>query len=237
MKVLWRPLFLKLKVCALLFALALTIIAPSPRILAQLPPETVDLAVLNRIKEEELSHSQIMDTVGYLTDVIGPRLTGSPGLKKAQAYSLDRLREFGAVNAHLEPWGPFGRGWSLEGFTCNMITPTFNSLIAYPKAWSPGTNGALRGEVVFLDVKTEADLARYKGKLKGKIVLLSPARPVEPNFAPLAQRTTDEGQVRDRRFAEISNEPGAAGPSRTELPKMAVAVFRRRGRCVGTGSW
>ena len=192
MKVLSRPLWLKLKACGVLCTLALTIIGTSPRIIAQAPPEQIDLAVLNRIKQEELNHSQIMNTVGYLTDVIGPRLTGSPGLKKAQAYALDRLREFGAVNAHLEPWGPFGRGWSLAGFTCNMITPTFSSLIAYPKAWSPGTNGAVRGEVVYLDVKTEADLAKYKGKLKGRIVLLSPARPVEPNFAPLAQRTTDE---------------------------------------------
>jgi carboxypeptidase Q len=192
MKVRLRLLFLKLKTCALLFALSLTIIGPSPRILAQLPPEKVDLAVLNRIKEEELSHSQIMETVGYLTDVIGPRLTGSPGLKNAQAYALDRLREFGAANAHLEAWGPFGRGWSLEGFTANMLSPQFSPLIAYPKAWSPGTNGTVRGQVVFLDVRTAADLAKYKGKLAGKIVLLTSVRRVEPNFTPLAQRTPDE---------------------------------------------
>ncbi|HMG73718.1 MAG TPA: M20/M25/M40 family metallo-hydrolase [Pyrinomonadaceae bacterium] len=212
MKILFRPLYLRLKVWALLFALPLTIIGQSPRILAQLPPEKVDLAVLNRIKEEELNHSQIMDTVGYLTDVIGPRLTGSPGLKKAQAYALDRLREFGAANAHLEPWGPFGRGWSLEGFNCNMIAPTFSSLIAYPKAWSPGTNGAVRGEVVYLDVRTEADLARYKGRLKGRIVLLSPARPVEANFAPLAQRTTDE------ELLKLANaKPAAEGSQRFQM--------------------
>lgn len=212
MNVLVRPLLLKLKAGALLFALALTIIGTSPRMMAQTPPEQVDLAVLKRISDEESNHSRIMDTVGYLTDVIGPRLTGSPGLKKAQAYALDRLREFGAENAHLEPWGPFGRGWSLEGFSCNILTPAFSSLIAYPKAWSPRTNGRVRGEVIFLDVKTETDLARYKGKLKGKIVLLSPARVVEPNFAPLAQRTTDE------ELLKLANaKPATEGPQRFQM--------------------
>jgi carboxypeptidase Q len=139
-----------------------------------------------------LHHSQIMDTVGYLTDVVGPRLTGSPNLKKAEQFARDKLRAWGLANAHLEPWGPFGRGWSLEGFTANMLSPGFSPLIAYPKAWSPSTNGAIRSEVVFLDAKTAADLDKYKGRLKGKIVLFSPARHVDPLFDPPAQRRTDE---------------------------------------------
>ena len=153
--------------------------------------EKIDLNVVNKIKEEELNHSQVMDIVGYLTDVTGPRLTGSPNLKKAQQYAIDKMREWGIANPHAEAWR-FGRGWSLEGFTANMIAPTFSSLIAYPKAWSPSTNGIVRGEAVFFDVKTEADLLKYKGKLKGKIVLMSPAREVEPNFLPQAQRTSEE---------------------------------------------
>jgi len=212
MNVLIQPLFLKLKTCALLLALALAITGTNPGIVAQVSQEQIDLSVLNRIKQEELNHSQTMDTVGYLTDVIGPRLTGSPGLKKAQAYALDRLREFGAVNAHLEAWGPFGRGWSLEGFTANMLSPQFSPLIAYPKAWSPGTNGTVRGQVVFLDVRTAADLAKYKGKLAGKIVLLTSVRRVEPNFTPLAQRTTDEELLR------LANaKPTTAPPQRFQM--------------------
>lgn len=159
---------------------------------AQPPQEKIDLNVINKIKDEALNHSQIMETVGYMTDVIGPRLTGSPGLKKAEDYASDRLREWGIANVHLEPWGPFGRGWSLEDCTAKMITPTFCSLIAYPKAWSPGTNGTVRGEVVFVDAKTLSDLDKYKGKLKGKIVLLQPARAVAPNFQPEARRATDD---------------------------------------------
>lgn len=171
-------------------------------------PEPIDLDVVNRIKDEELNHSQVMQTVSYLTDVIGPRLTGSPGLRQAQQYAIDRLAGWGIANGRLEPWGRnFGRGWSLEGFDANMLAPSFSSLIAYPKAWSPATNGAVRGEVIFFDVRTEADLAKFKGKLKGKIVLLSPARPVEPGFLKPPQRATEEEL---RKLSEAPPPP--AGP-------------------------
>ena len=151
-----------------------------------------DLDAAKRIRDTALNHSQIMDMVGYLTDVSGPRLTGSPNLRRAEEYARDKLRDWGVANAHLESWGPFGRGWSLEGFTANMSSPSFSPLIAYPKAWSPGTNGTVRGEVVFLDIKTPADLGKYQGKLKGKIVLFSPARHIDPLFGPPAQRRTGE---------------------------------------------
>lgn len=202
-----------LKAYARFFTLALAIISLSTQVIAQLPQvpqvpqEKIDLDALSRIKAEELNHSQVMEMVGYLTDVIGPRLTGSPNLKQAQKYALNKARGWGLANAHTEAWGPFGRGWSLEGFTANMVAPGFSSLIAYPKAWSPGTNGTVRGEVVFLDVKTAADLAKYKGKLAGKIVLLTPARQVEPNFAPLAARTTDEELLKLANFKPPASTP------------------------------
>jgi carboxypeptidase Q len=164
----------------------------TPQTLAQLPHDRTNADALTRIKDEELKRSQVMEMVGYLTDVIGPRLTGSPNLRKAQEYALTRARAWGLSNSHLEAWGPFGRGWSLESFTANVVSPEFSNLIAYPKAWSPDTNGTLRGEVVFLDIKTPADLAKYKGKLAGKIVLLGPVRTVDPHFSPLATRTSDE---------------------------------------------
>ena len=154
--------------------------------------ERVDPDAAGRIRDAALNHSQIMNMVGYLTDIAGPRLTGSPNLKLAEEYARDKLREWGLVNAHLEAWGPFGRGWSLEGVAANMLSPGFSPLIAYPKAWSPGTNGKVRGEVVFLDAKSATDLDKYKGKLKGKIVLFSPVRRVDPLFDPPAQRQTDE---------------------------------------------
>ena len=174
-----------------LFFVAL-VVCSETTINAQLLHEKVDLDVISRIRNREFKQSEIREMVGYLTDVTGPRLTGSPNLKKAQQYVLERLHEWGAANAHLEGWGPFGRGWAVEGFTANMVAPTFGSLIAYPKAWSPSTNGIVRSEVVFLDVKTTSDLAKFRGKLKGKIILLTSERSVAPNFTPPAERTTEE---------------------------------------------
>ncbi|HEU5238496.1 MAG TPA: M20/M25/M40 family metallo-hydrolase [Pyrinomonadaceae bacterium] len=190
----------------LILFLAGMISAPVTCAQPQQPAEKIDLDVISKIKVEELQHSQVMETVGYLTDVIGPRLTGSPGLRKAQQWAIERLRGWDILNGQLEPWGrPFGRGWSLEGFTANVIAPSFTSLIAYPKAWSPSTGGLVHGEVIFFDVGTDADLYKYKGKLKGKVVLFSPARPVEPNFLPPAQRTSDEA-LRRLSEAKFENE-------------------------------
>src|SRR5215210_5518355 len=112
MKILSGQLWNRVKACALLFALGLTITGNGLPVNAQVSQEKVNLEVINRIKEEELNHSRIMETVSYLTDVVGPRLTGSPNLKKAQEYVSGRLREWGLMNVHLEAWGPFGRGWS-----------------------------------------------------------------------------------------------------------------------------
>lgn len=163
--------------------------------------QTVEPATLNSIRETALSHSQIPDTLSYLSDVIGSRLTGSSNLKRADEYARDKLREWGLTNAHLEPWGPFGRGWSLAAFTANILSPQFAPLIACPKAWSPGTRGVVRGEVVLLDAETPADLASYRGKLRGKIILFSPARHLAPLFDPPAQRQSVEDLQR------LSNSP------------------------------
>jgi carboxypeptidase Q len=148
--------------------------------------------VYDRIRDTALNHSQIMDTVEYLSDVCGPRLTGSPNLKRAEEYARDKLRDWGLPNAHLESWGPFGRGWSLEHFTASLVSPRFIPLIAYPKAWSPGTDGMVRADAVFLNVKSIADLEKYRGKLNGKVVLFSDEQHVDPLFEPPAHRRTDE---------------------------------------------
>lgn len=212
MKVFLRQHLRRLIAWALSLVVSVAVVGVRPSVNAQVQAERVDLSVIKRLKEEELNHSQVMEMVGYLTDVTGPRLTGSPNLKKAQEYVTGRLREWGIGNVHLEAWGPFGRGWALEGLTANMVAPTFSSLIAYPKAWSPATNGVVRGEAVFFDVRTADDLAKYKGKLGGKIVLLSPARPVDPNFAPQARRTSDEEL---RKLAEA--KPQADEPQRFQI--------------------
>ena len=181
--------------------------------IAQQPAEHVDLDVINRIKDEELNRSQVMETVAYLTDVVGPRLTNSPNLRRAQQYAIERLNGWGIANGKLEPWGSiFGRGWSLESFTANVTAPAFSPLIAYPKAWSPSTNGIVRCEAIFFDVKTDTDLLKYKGKLQGKIVLFSPTREVAPNFLTTPQRMTSDEL---RKLGEAPAPP--PGPRRFQM--------------------
>ena len=145
-----------------------------------------------RIKDEGMNRSQVMQTLSYLSDVIGPRLTASPGMKHANNWTRETLEKWGMQNAHLEAWGPFGRGWSLKRFSAQVVDPLTIPLIAYPKAWSPATNGAITGDVVYLEAKTEADLEQYKGKLKGAIVLTQTPRELKAHFTPLGTRQDEK---------------------------------------------
>ena len=154
---------------------------------------TAPKEVIDRIREEGLGkNSQVMQTISYLTDVIGGRLTNSPNMKRANEWTRDKMKEWGMQNAHLESWGPFGRGWSLKNFSAKVVSPQMIPLIAYPKAWSPSTKGTVTSEIVVLDVKSEEDFAKYKGQLKGKIVLVSPMRPLKAELQPLARRFSEE---------------------------------------------
>ena len=145
-----------------------------------------------KIRDEGLNRSQVMQTLSYLSDVIGPRLTNSPGMKRANEWTRDTLTKWGLQNAHLESWGPFGRGWTLKRFSAQVTEPLGFPLIAYPKAWSPGTNGPISAEVVLFDAKDEADMARFKGQLKGKIVLTSNTREVKALFESQGTRLNEK---------------------------------------------
>jgi len=196
--------------------------------------EKVDLEMMKKIREEGMQRSQVMETLSWLTDVHGPRLTNSPQYKRASEWAKGRLTEWGLQNANLEAWGPFGRGWSLEGFTANILKPDFIPLIAYPKAWSPSTNGAVRGPVVYLDAKTPEDLEKYKGKLKGAIVLVSPPREVKAHFEPEGARMTD-GELLTMGNAAPPT-PGGGGFNRDALsPEQRAAIDERRAAGVLTG--
>jgi hypothetical protein len=185
-----------LKRCTAILLTVLISLASGVAVGAQGPQEKFDQAAIDKIKEEGMKHSQVMDILSYLTDVPGARLTGSPNIKAAQNWAKTKLTEWGLQNAHLEAWGPFGRGWSLEGFSASLVKPNYAPLIAYPKAWSPGTNGVLRAQPVYFDAKTEADLDKYKGKLKGAIVLLSEAREVKAHYEAPGRRQSDEDLLR-----------------------------------------
>lgn len=153
---------------------------------------TAPKEVIDKIKDEGMNRSQIMDTLSYLIDVIGPRLTNSPNMKRANEWTRDTMAKWGMQNAKLEAWGPFGRGWSLKGFSAQVVDPQVFPVIAFPKAWSPSTPGVVTGDVVFFDAQTEEDLAKYKGQLRGKIVLMSPPRKVEADFTGFGTRRSEE---------------------------------------------
>jgi len=148
-----------------------------PLMLAAQAPERLDYQMLGRIREEGMQRSQVMDIVSWLSDVKGPRLTGSPGFREAGDWTIETLKKWGMANVRYEPWA-FGRGWSLERFSAHMIEPQIQPLIGYPKAWSPGTGGVVTGDVVQVLIQTPADFDKYRGKLKGKIVLPQTARVV-----------------------------------------------------------
>ncbi len=147
---------------------------------------------IERIKDEGLNRSQVMQTLSYLTDIIGPRLTASPNMKRANEWTRERLASWGLANAHLEAWGPFGRGWVLKSFSAQVVEPQAIPLIAYPKAWSPGTGGQLVADVIYVDAKSEADFEKYKGKLKGAIVLTTPPPDVKAHFDTLGHRLDEK---------------------------------------------
>ena len=154
--------------------------------------ENVDLSVANRIKTEAFQNSQVMDHLFYLTDVYGPRLTNSPGHRAAAEFVVKRLKEYGLQNVKLEKWGPFGQSWRLTHFSASLLEPQYMPLIGFPLAWTPGTDGNVTGEPVIAIIHSEADFDKYKGKLKGKIVLTMEPKQIEMITEPMAHRLTNE---------------------------------------------
>jgi carboxypeptidase Q len=160
-------------------------------VLAQAPAAAND--AISKFRDEGMNRSQAMATIRHLTDVIGPRLTGSPNQKRANNWTREQLERWGMKNAAVDPWGEFGRGWELRRFTATFTTPEQSMPFrSFPKAWSPSTNGPISGDVVYVDATDEAGLEKYKGKLKGAIVLAAAERPVQDMFKPTGTRTTDE---------------------------------------------
>jgi carboxypeptidase Q len=160
--------------------------SPSPRSV-----EKFDSTAVARIIDEGMNRSQVMDLLSWLTDVCGARLTASPGYKKAADWARATMTGWGLANAHFEKWGPWGHGWSIKRYSAQVIEPMPFPLISYPKAWSPGTSGSLRGEAIYVDAKTDSSLETYRGKLDGKFVMLDDPRQLKAHFQPDAERLSD----------------------------------------------
>jgi hypothetical protein len=171
-------------------------------------PEKVDYAAIGRIRDEGMNRSQVMDHISWLSDVYGPRLTGSPAIQQASEWAMKKFGEWGLANAHQERW-KFGKGWSLVQFHATMIEPQVQPIIGSPLSWSPGTKGPVTADVVRVQIANEADFAKYRGKLAGKIVLSQPARTVRLLEGPILLNMDDP-----RWSAEAATTPVPAARGR-----------------------
>ena len=159
---------------------------------------------MTKIRNEGLQNSKVMDIAFHLTELSGPRVTNSPGFMRAANYAKNQLTQWGLRNSKLDPWGEFGKGWELEKSYVAILSPWYRSLIAYPKTWSAGTNGLQSGEVLLISAKDSVELNAYRGKLKGKVLILDSLINFEQSFKPAAVRRTDEElqQMSDVKEAE-----------------------------------
>ncbi len=209
---------LKLKILS--FAITSALLLPTFAFAQGTAPMRSEDAAVAKIKDEGMNRSQAMNTMRYLTDVIGARLTNSPAQKRANQWTKEQLEKWGLKNAMVDPWGEFGRGWELKKFSAAVVAPEYMAIRAYPKAWSPGTNGAITGNVVFVDAKSEADLEKYKGKLKGAIILTQDQRNVNPGFKPSATRHDGNN------LTEMENEKPAVPQAQQQPSAEQLAAFR-----------
>jgi len=177
---------------------------------AQTAGEPVDLGMITRLRAEGLSNSQVMETLWWLTDRYGPRLTNSPQQRRASEWAAARLSEWGLSDVALEPWGEFGLGWSFERCAIELTAPAYMPLIAYPKAWTRGLDAPLEGTPVLVAVDDEDDLEALRGTLAGRIVLNGRVRDVAPPFEPLAERH-DEQSLHELVMAPAPGAPSAGG--------------------------
>ena len=190
------------------FAILLMALVVLP--LAAQAPSQADLYAIYQIKDEGFNHAQVMDIMGYLTDVYGPRLTNSPNIKQAAEWTTNKMKEWQLANVHLEPWGPFGKGWSNERFSAQVISPRSFPLIAYPKAWTPGTNGPVTAEAVWAPIQKEEDIEKYRGKLKARFVLTAALPEVPARFEAQGHRYTDA------ELADMTTQPVPAAQKEDE---------------------
>ncbi len=183
-------------------------------------PEPVDYEMVAKMRDEGFRRSQVMELASYMTDVFGPRFANTPAYDQAAHWAKERFEEFGLENVVVEPWGEYGLGWENNFTSVHMLTPQYQPMIAYPEPDTRGTEGKVRGEVMFIDtsqIYSDSDLAPYRGELSGKIVFTQPKRQLELNFKPDAVRLSDEelGDMARLDIARVAEAAEAAEESQT----------------------
>jgi hypothetical protein len=186
--------------------------------------EPIDWDIVNRIRGEGLDRSRVMETLSYLTDVIGPRLTGSPGMRRANQWTRDRLAEWRLANARVESWGRFGRGWTLDRTSVHLLRPRSAPLLALPEAWTPSTAGPVRGLARRVTLSKESDFEAERGKLEGLILFLDDERDAPKPERPEFRRYTSEELEQLTEYQAASKSEAAENRKRfTERYRFAKA--------------
>jgi carboxypeptidase Q len=178
----------------------------SPALAAQ---EQMDIDTIIKIRDEGLNNSQVMENISWLTDVYGPRLTGSPQIEQAKEWTIGKFEEWGLSNIREERFD-FGKGWEVVRFNAHMTEPQVMPIIGYPRSWSSSTDGVVKAEVEYVTLQTAGDLDRYRGNLEGKIVFLQPIREVEMLEGDVVLRMTDELKA-EARTTPVTAAGGGGG--------------------------
>jgi len=192
-----------------------------------LAAEPVDLEMVSRIRDEGYRRSQVMEIARHLTDELGPRVTGSPAMKKANEWTREKLASWGLQNARLEPY-QFGRGWSYTRGVVQVLRPYETMHLALPKTWTPGTDeGPVRGPLMIVSIESEKDFEQYRGKLAGKVLLESTPRDLikEAREVP-ARRYSPEALDELALYSAPDRDPLASAKRRTEMLKLRSALNR-----------
>lgn len=189
---------------------------------ANVNEEKIDLDLITKLRDEAMNRSKAQEIMGVLTDEIGPRLTGSPAMRKAGDWTRSKMGEWGLQNIHSESFAPFGRGWTLEKTTLRMVAPTQVDLYAIPKAWTPGTDGLQRGKLLIAKMAVDEDLAKWKGKLAGAIVLLDEPLPIKPRVKADAHRYSHD-ELGELSKIDFDPAPSRRGDIQTYLKRFMFA--------------
>jgi hypothetical protein len=187
-------------VCSLVIILSFV-----PAVWSQERQEKVDLETISRIRYEGFHNSKVMEYASGLMDPIGERLTGSPNMKRANEWTRDQLTAMGLSNSHLEPWGPFGRGWANQNTNVRMTSPDIAPLLVYAKAWTPGTNGVVTGKCIRVTIEDKKDFDKYRGKLAGMIAIFGADAEVKPITEAPYKRLSDDDLAKTGEY-EIPGE-------------------------------
>ncbi|HEX4037627.1 MAG TPA: M28 family peptidase [Acidobacteriaceae bacterium] len=197
--------------------------------------DRVDLGALTQIKDEAFYHSQVMNSLFYISEVYGPRVNNSRNHRAAAEWAMQQMKDWGLQNVHLERWGPFGYGWQIKKYYGALETPAYAALIGFPLAWTPGTDGPVTADAVLAPLHSAEDFAKYKGKLRGRIVLIFDPRELSLHTEPDAHRLTDEEIEARTKTADPSHvgfgfRPGAAAPRPGEFTPASLSTAAPSGR-------